>query len=104
MALPKWLLIFQTVGLAALKASPLAPIADTVGGAIVEAESIPGATGAAKLAHVLNVATAAATSAAALGVNISPALVQAAGASAISTAVNVTNIVHQAQTPTPPAV
>lgn len=96
MKVPKWLSLVQTMGLAALQASPLAPIAAPVAVAIAEAEAI-GGSGPDKLAHVMKAATAAAATAQKLGVNISPELVQAAGATAISTAVQVTNIVHQAQ-------
>lgn len=99
MSIPSWLSILQTVGLAALQASPLAPIAMPVSIAIGEAEAIPGATGAQKLAHVLAIATAAASTAQAEGVNIDPNLVAATGAKAISTAVDVTKIVHQAHQP-----
>lgn len=103
MSIPKWLQILQTVGLAALQASPLAPIAMPVSIAISEAESIQGATGQQKLAHVLAIATAAASTAQAEGVNIDPNLVAQAGAKAISTAVDVTNIVHAAHQDTPSA-
>lgn len=98
MSLPKWLQILQTVGLAALQASPLAPIAMPVAIAISEAEAISGATGQQKLAHVLAIATAAASTAQAEGVNIDPTLIASTAAKAISTAVDVTNIVHQAHT------
>lgn len=104
MALPKWLMILQTVGLAALQASPLGPIAAPVAVAIGEAEAIQGASSAQKLQHVLNIATNAAAVAQSQGVNIDPSIVQAAGASAISTAVQVTNIVHQAHGDTPAVV
>ena len=101
MSLPKWLQILQTVGLAALSASPLAPISGIVASAIGEAEAIPGATGQQKLAHVLNIATNAAQMAQASGVKIDPAIVQSAGASAIATAIQVTNIVHMASAAPP---
>jgi hypothetical protein len=104
MSVPRWLQILQTVGLAALAASPLAPIALPVSAAIAEAEAIKGASGADKLAHVLNIAKNAAATAQGVGVHIDPALVEAAGANAIATAVQVTNIVHAAQTqPAAPA-
>lgn len=103
MALPKWLSMLQTVGLAALQASPLAPIAPAVIVAIAEAEAIKSASGKDKLSHVLTVATAAATAAQKLGVPIDPAAVQSAGAAAISTAVQVTNMVHAAGLQKPPA-
>lgn len=99
MSLPKWLSILQTVGLAALQASPLAPIAVPVAAAIAAAESLKGASGTDKLARVLVIATEAATAAHTLGVNIDPALVHAAGAEAISTAVAVTNLVQRSQQP-----
>lgn len=95
MALPKWLSILQTVGLAALQASPLAPIAVPVAAAIAEAEAIKGSSGKDKLAHALTIATKAAETAKDLGVDIDPATVQAVGAEAISTAVDVTNLVHK---------
>ncbi len=98
MALPKWLQIVKTVGLAALAVSPLAPIAVPVSIAIAEAEQLAGKTGAEKLEQVLKVAEAAAATAKAAGVNIDPAVVRSAGADAISTAVKVTNIVAQAKT------
>lgn len=45
-----------------LRLTPLAPIADIVQAAIAEAEAIHGpGTGTAKLAHVVNIATGAAT-------------------------------------------
>lgn len=97
MKVPRWLQLVQTMGLAALQASPLAPIAAPVAVAIAEAEAI-GGSGKDKLTHVMNVATAAAETAQKLGVNISPDVVKSAGEAAISTAVQVTNIVHQAQT------
>jgi hypothetical protein len=103
MSVPKWLSILQTVGLAALQASPLAPIADSVTVAIAAAEAIKGATGAQKLAQVLVIAKQAAATAQELGANIDPALVELAGAKAISTAVDVTNIVHQAHAADAPA-
>jgi hypothetical protein len=96
MALPKWLAILQTVGLAALQASPLAPIAVPVAAAIAEAEAIKGATGAQKLDHSLAIAVKAAETAKDLGVHIEPSDVQTLGASAISTAVQATNLVHKA--------
>jgi hypothetical protein len=99
MALPQWLRILQTVGLAALAASPLAPIAIPVAAAMAEAEAIKGASGQEKLAHVLTIATKAAEVAQAQGVKIDPAVVNAAGAQAISTAVAVVNIVHNAKAP-----
>lgn len=97
MKVPKWLALIQTVGLAALQASPLAAIAAPIAVAIAEAEAI-GGSGPQKLDHVMNAAVAAASTAQALGANVSPELVRSAGASAISTAVQVTNLVHQAQT------
>jgi hypothetical protein len=103
MSVPKWLHILETVGVAALGASPLAPIARPVALAIAAAEAIKGASGAEKLAHVLTIAKEAATAAQAVGVDISPELVEAAGAHAIATAVQVTNIVHQAHTQPAPA-
>lgn len=96
MSIPRWLAILQTVGLAALQASPLAPIAAPVAVAIGEAEAIRGASGADKLAHVLVIAKQAAATAQELGVTIDPQLVEQAGAKAISTAVDVTNLVHAA--------
>lgn len=97
MKVPHWLQLVQTMGLAALQASPLAPIAAPVAVAIAEAEAI-GGSGKDKLAHVMNVAVAAAETAQDLGVNIDPATVRSAGEKAISTAVEVVNVVHKAQT------
>lgn len=102
--MPGWLRILSTVGLAALAASPLAPIAVPVGIAIAEAEKIKGATGSEKLAHVLGIAKQAATAAQGMGVNIDPAVVEAAGAKAISTAVDVSKIVHAAHVDDPAPV
>lgn len=105
MSLPHWLSVLQTVGLAALQASPLAPIAPAVAVVIAEAEQIRGATGKDKLAHVLNSATAAAVAAQQAGANISPETVQAVGEQVVSLAVSVTNLVSNAKTsgapPTP---
>lgn len=93
----KWLDILKTVGLASLRATKLAPIADTVAVIIEEAEAIHGAkTGPDKLTHVIPLVLAAAEAAHAAGVKIDPADVQRAAAGAVSTAVTVTNIVHKA--------
>lgn len=101
MSLPKWLRILQTVGLAALAVSPLAPIATQVGAAIAEAEAIflEEGSGPQKLEHVLTAAEKAAETAQALGVTIGPQEVRAVGAEAISTAVDVTNLVAKAKKP-----
>jgi hypothetical protein len=100
-----WKTVLLNVGLGALKASPLAPIAEPVTAAIAEAQQFKGASGKEKLAHVLAVATDAAAAAQKAGLSIDPAMVAAAGEKAISTAVDVTNIVHRAHEhePEPPA-
>lgn len=92
----QWLNVLKTVGLAALEASPLKPIAQKVTDAIAEAEQIKGASGTAKLAHVMNIAVDLAASAQKLGAHVDPALVRSVGEKAISTAVDVVNIVHDA--------
>lgn len=111
MSLPKWLQILAEVGPKVLLFTPLAPIAGTVIAAIGEAEAMPGASGKDKLAHVVNIATdaAAVANGAAGQVVVDPAAVQAAAVSAISTAVQVSNMVHAAHVetesaPTPAAV
>lgn len=105
MSLPKWLQILAQVGPQVLMFTPLAPIAAPVVAAIGEAEAMQGASGQEKLAHVVNIATDAATAAntQAGHVVIDPALMQATAATAISTAVNVTNMVHGAHQITPAA-
>ncbi len=75
-----------------LALTPLKDLAIPVGEAIGEAEMIPGASGAEKLAHVVNVAGASADALAAAGVKIDPVAVRAAAGHAISTVVDVTNI------------
>lgn len=100
-----WIQILKGVGLAALQASPLAPIAPVVIHAIAEAETMSGKSGTEKLAHVVNIATDAAQVAQSQGVKIDPVAVQGAATKAVSTAVEVTNIVHQAHAADPtPAV
>ncbi len=96
MAIRRWLHILQSVGLQVLSVSPLAAIAAPVAVAIAEAEAI-GGTGDQKLQHALAAAQAAAVAAQKLGVNIDPDVVAHTAAQAISTAVLVTNIVHDAK-------
>lgn len=99
MSLPNWLRILAQIGPQVLLFTPLAPIAPVVVSAIGEASAMAGATKAEKLAHVVNIATDAA---AAVNVHvghevINPAVIQATAASAISSAVQITNMVHAAQ-------
>ncbi len=98
-----WLRILYTVGLAALSASPLAAIAAPVAAAIAAAEAIKGASGKDKLAHVTEIAVQAAEVAKTQGVLIDPAEVKVAADKAISTAVDVVNLVNKAH-PTPAPV
>ncbi len=102
MSLPKWLQILAEVGPKVLMFTPLAPITGVVVAAIGEAEAMQGATGAAKLAHVVNIATdaAQATNLQAGHVVIDPAVLQATAVQAISTAVSVSNLVHAAHAET----
>lgn len=106
MSLPKWLQILAQVGPQVLMFTPLAPIAGVVVAAIGEAQAMDGASGATKLAHVINIATDAAQAAnlQAGHVIIDPAVMQAAAATAISTAVSVTKMVHDAHEQTVAAV
>lgn len=92
----QWISILQTVGLKALEASPLKPIAQKVADAMAEAQQIKGASGKEKLAHVMNIAVDVAASAQKLGAHVDPSLVRSAGEKAISTAIDVVNIVHDA--------
>jgi hypothetical protein len=98
MSLPKWLQVLAQVGPQVLMFTPLAPIAGVVVAAIGEAQAMQGASGQAKLAHVVNIATDAAQAAnlQAGRVVIDPAVLQATAATAISTAVSVTKMVHDA--------
>ncbi len=105
MSMPKWLEILADVGPKVLMFTPLAPIAGTVINAIAEAKSMQGASNQDKLAHVVNIATDAAQAAneQAGHVVIDPVALQAAAVSAISTTVQVTNMVHAAHVdPTAP--
>lgn len=84
----------------------LAPLSGIILQGIGEAEQIKSATGAQKLSHVVNLATAAAQgiNAGAGRVLVDPALVQSSAASTISTIVDIANIVHrQGATPAPGA-
>lgn len=97
----KWATFFKiagTVGVQALKFTPLAPIAETVGAAIAEAQAIPDASGPDKLTHVTNIAIQAANAAnvQAGRVVVDPVLVQQEAASAITTAVGAIKLVHDA--------
>src|SRR5260370_3811416 len=74
----------------------LAPLASAIGSGIVEAESIPGASGADKLKHVLNI-----TDQAAAGVNnaigkqvVDPIGLHEAATEAIDTTVAILNLAH----------
>lgn len=88
----RWLSIFETIGLAALEASPLAKIAPEVKAAIIAAEHVQGATGAEKLHQAVTVAVHAAAAARTAGVEINPIAVQASAKSIISDVVKLTNI------------
>lgn len=77
-----------------LAITPLAPIAPAVAAAIQEAEAIQGATGPEKRAHVINVATAAATVAQQSGAKVDPAAVQAAAGQTIDAIVAVAKAAH----------
>jgi hypothetical protein len=77
----------------------LAPLGPVIANGIQEAESIPGASGADKLQHVTNIAVQAAQ-----GINVvagkdlvDPVHVQQTAADAISTVVDITNLVHKNQ-------
>jgi hypothetical protein len=84
-----------------LSFSPLAPIAPAIAAGIIAAEKIKGASGAEKLAHVQEIAHAAAeaTNAAAGREVVSVIGIDQAAANAISTVVSVVNVVHQAKAP-----
>lgn len=101
-----WLqLVLQLVPVI-LALTPLAKIAPSVISGIMEAEQMPGATGAQKLAHVQTIAVDAAQ-AVNLGVGrvvLDPVAVQDASATAISTAVAVVNLVHGAHRADPGSV
>lgn len=105
MSLSGWLRILAQLGPQVLLFTPLAPIAPLVVAAIGEAEALAGATGPDKLAHVVNIATIAASAANAQAghVVIDPATMQAAAENAISTVVGVTNMVHYSED-APPAL
>lgn len=96
--MPKWLQILAQVGPQVLLFTPLAPIAPAVIAGIAHAEGMQGASGAQKLAQVVAIAQDAA-----VAVNtqkgrvvIDPAVMTGAAQAAISTAVQVTNMVHGA--------
>lgn len=80
-----------------LSLSPLAPIAPAVAAGIVAAEQMKGATGAQKLAHVQELAHAAAEGAnAAAGREVVSVVgIDDAAAHAISTVVAVVNLAHR---------
>lgn len=98
--LMKWLDILKVVGpIVAMSIPGAQPLVPVIVAAIGEAEAIPGASGAEKKAHVVNVAIAAAE-----GVNVAakkqimdPTTVSQTTSSAIDTIVGVTNLVQQAQ-------
>lgn len=100
----RWLEILKSIGpmIIATTVPNGALIAPAIVQAIQEAESIKGATGQQKLAHVVNIATSAAQIAKASGVKIDPADVQHAASAAISATVDVVNIIDKAKTPTTP--
>lgn len=82
----------------AMKFPQLAPVAGTIAAGVSEAEEIPGASGADKLAHVSNLANAAVASINGIANKpiIDPTTANTAIVSAINTAVAVTNLVHGA--------
>ncbi len=97
----KWSTFFRiagTVGVQALKLTPLAPIADPVAIAIAEAQQIEGASGAEKLAHVTNIAIDAANAANAQAGHqvIDPAQIAATAQHAISTTYDAIKLIHDA--------
>lgn len=79
-------------------AAPLAPI---VAVAIQRAESMPGATGAQKLALAQQLVVEGATAANVLAGHtvIEPMLAQSVAAEAISTVVDTANVIHRAHAP-----
>lgn len=105
----KWFAILKLIVPVVLAAvnPALAPLAGIITQGIGEAEQIPGATGADKLAHVVNlsVLSAQGVNAGAGRVIVDPTLVQSSAASAISTAVDIANLLHnQGTVPPPPGV
>lgn len=94
----KWIQMVSSIGLMALAYTPLAPMAPYVAQSIQDAELLPGASGADKLSHVVSLVRngiAAANAQAGrqvIDTQLSDTLIQ----QAISTAVSVVNIVHQA--------
>lgn len=102
---PSWLRVLAHLGPMALAFTPLAPIAPIVIAAIAEAEAMQGATGPEKLAHVVNIATdaASATNLQTGKPVIDPALMAKTASEAISTTVDVVKMVNDAHTVlTPP--
>lgn len=100
----KWLWLNLIVHLAPVVLSIIpgaAPLAPIVAVAIQEAEQLPGASGADKLAHArqLVVAGAAAANTLAGHTVIEPMLAQDVAANAISTIVDTANRIHQAHAP-----
>lgn len=97
---PNWLRVLAHLGPMALAFTPLAPIAPLVIAAIGEAEAMQGATGPEKLAHVVNIATdaASATNAQTGKPVIDPAVMARTANEAISTTVDVVNMVQNAHT------
>lgn len=96
MGIPKWLQIVQQFAPMVLAFTPLAPIAPMVAAGIQAAENMQGATSEQKLASVVAIARdgIAATNAQAGKVVLDPAMSDAVIQNIVSTAVNVTNLVH----------
>lgn len=95
--MPKWLEVLKSVAPMVLAFTPLAPIVPAIVVGIAEAEKIPGASGAEKLAHVQKIARQAAEAANAQAGHevINPDEMDQASAAAISTAVTIVNMTHK---------
>lgn len=93
----RWLDLLKTLGpiIIATTVPNGALIAPAIVRGIEEAEKIKGASGAEKLAHVVEIAKASAAVAQASGVNIDPVEVETAAHEAISATVDVVNIVNK---------
>jgi len=95
----KWLAVAQILAPAALLAAPhgqqIAAAIPSIVGGIVAAEQIPGATGEAKKAHVMDLAMAAFSSLQQTGkLHIGQSDYQAAVSAGIDTTVKAINLVH----------
>lgn len=94
--LPTWLAALELLGPQILAFTPLARIAPHVIAGIQEANAIAGATGADKLAHVMNLSVLAAQAANEHAGHqvIDPQVVANAAAAAISAVVNIAKLAH----------